>query len=1103
MTPTLSAVSALIYTLSVANNSGGLVNGAASPGSAGNVQWYAPTPPPPPPPSPAPPAPGGGARAFSLLSSTAGTGVPFSVGFAFRKGDIASGSGVVSDHGTLQVAPKSTWPDGSLKFAVLSGTADIASGTPRVITLSAGASSTGTALATTDLPSGVRTTGISVDCGAFGAATWTGTDFDSPFATWVSGHRMSSWIYRKPVGSDAHLVAWLEVRLYAGGAVEVLPWIENGYINVASPSNRSATYAFGLGGTVRNGGGAGTLIDLKHHQRTPVLDGAALSYWLGADPGVTVLHDRAYLMSTELVPAYWARIPPGNARVSALVSTYTPLAAHNLVYDGDSMASSGYQDPIGPLPQHEVLYLTGPDSSAVSLFGAVVRNGFAAGRYGIHYRDEATNRPPRPEDYPAQGLRDFQGYKDNGGVSGAITPVATGGNPPTWDIAHSPNVGYFAYLLTGRFYFMEQAQFVATTQYLGSSTSAQQRNGSQGLFQPDIGAFQTRSVAWGLRALAQALSATPDSDAAIRASLQTMLHNNINHYYDRYVAQANSPIGRIQGDGAYGEGTRTISSWMDDFVTWAMAYASLLGLPLGTGYQTKLTAVAVWKAKGVVHRLDAANVTGWPYMNPAVYAERDGPGTGGGVEPNVARNLDWIGGTGPFYTGADAYAATVLSAPGGVGWVDPATWRSTRQGTLASETWPETTPSMFQNMLPAMSQAVRLGAPGALEGYQRIVGAMNFGRITANQNDRPVWAVRPASGHRPAWAQSAPLDAWIPIPGTANPAGLALDSFCGWAYRADTGEIFVLAAGGHLDGFDNRVSSLPTMSDAPAWVVRNAASPSHGSDTEYNPDGKPSSRHTYATTHWVPAINRLMLIGCRFPYGPGVTTQDAVDGFDPDTNTWDAAATYPNIAAGYYGAGRDGNGNILSMWGRRLYTFPGGSISGTTAASSGTDVRSAWAYDSKRDRMFGLAWGDGEGFATGASPERRARLVNTASMDAAQQVVTFNASAALTQFDADGANTSGAGSLLQYGHLDYDPINDKFLYLAGIGAAAGRLYVITPNDTLTWDMSIAVDGPGGVNLPQTGTGGLQNKIVYAPALGGYLCMPTQSSTVYFRRTAPL
>lgn len=293
------------------------------------------------------------------------------------------------------------------------------------------------------------------------------------------------------------------------------------------------------------------------------------------------------------------------------------------------------------------------------------------------------------------------------------------------------------------------------------------------------------------------------------------------------------------------------------------------------------------------------------------------------------------------------------------------------------------------------------------------------------------------------------------------------------------------------------------MADAPAWVVRNTASPSITVDAEYNPDGKPSSRHTYATTWWVPSINRLMLIGCRFPYGPGVTTQDAVDGFNPDTNTWDAAGTYPNITPGYYGAGRDGSGNILSMWGRRLYTFPGGTVSGTTSASSATDIRSAWAYDSKRDRMFGLAWGDGEGFATGASPERRARLLNTASMDAAQLAVTFNASAALTQFDADGAFAGVGGSLLQYGHLDYDPVNDNYLYLSGIGSSAGRIYVIKPNATLVWDMSIATDGPGGVSLPQTAAGGLQNKLVYSPSLGGFLCMPTRTSTVYFRRTAPV
>ena len=44
-------------------------------------------------------------------------------------------------------------------------------------------------------------------------------------------------MYRKQVGTDAHLVAWLEVRLFPGGLVEILPSIENGYLLVTGPTS--------------------------------------------------------------------------------------------------------------------------------------------------------------------------------------------------------------------------------------------------------------------------------------------------------------------------------------------------------------------------------------------------------------------------------------------------------------------------------------------------------------------------------------------------------------------------------------------------------------------------------------------------------------------------------------------------------------------------------------------------------------------------------------------------------------------------------------------------------------------------------------------------
>ncbi|MBK9574235.1 MAG: hypothetical protein IPO43_16725 [Rhodoferax sp.] len=195
---------------------------------------------------------------------------------------------LVSDLPHLQIVPKNRWPDGSLKFAVISGRADLRGQAPLTVSLIKGASPIAPALTTGDLiASGIT---ASVDCGVYGAVAWGAADWSSPFQSWIGGPQMSSWVYRKPVGSDAHLVAWLEVRLFAGGAVEVLPWIENGYLRVAAPSNRSTTFAFVLGGSQR----FSASIDLPNHCRTP-LCGQRTVALAGRGPQVTAMHDTAYL----------------------------------------------------------------------------------------------------------------------------------------------------------------------------------------------------------------------------------------------------------------------------------------------------------------------------------------------------------------------------------------------------------------------------------------------------------------------------------------------------------------------------------------------------------------------------------------------------------------------------------------------------------------------------------------------------------------------------------------------------------------------------------------------------------------------------------------
>ncbi|RZI99080.1 MAG: hypothetical protein EOP39_25635, partial [Rubrivivax sp.] len=329
-----------------------------------------------------------GAMQFSLISPKNQAQAPFCVGFAFKRGDIPAGSSVGSSLSAFQVTPRTTWPDGSLKFAQLAGVATLTANTLQTVRLRviSTAAATGTPLSLADL----KKTGLTAEVGAgtLGTASFGAADWDAPLNTWVSGAQMSSWIFRKPVGSDAHLTAWLEVRLFAGGAVEVLPWIENGYLNVAGPTSKSATYTFKINGNQR----FSAAINLPHHCRTPLISGTALSYWLGDDPAVTPRHDLAYLQATEQVPTYGARVAPSAPVAQRLLASDTPLAQGNFTYDADAMPSSGFQEPIGLLPQHDVLYLT---CDSETTFGAVVRNGYAAGRYAIHYRDEKTQRPLR------------------------------------------------------------------------------------------------------------------------------------------------------------------------------------------------------------------------------------------------------------------------------------------------------------------------------------------------------------------------------------------------------------------------------------------------------------------------------------------------------------------------------------------------------------------------------------------------------------------------------------------------------------------------------------------------------------------------------------
>lgn len=648
---------------------------------------------------------------FQVTAAQAGTNLPFTIGHAFKKGEIPQGSVIVGNIPELQVVSKNLWPDGSMKFAIVSGLTSFTTAGSKTIGLSIGQATTATLLTTADL----RATGISaaIDAGSFGAASWSGADWDLPFMEWVRGPFMSSWIYRKQIGSDAHLVGWMEVRLYKGGAVEVLPWIENGYLTVAAPTNKNATYAFSLGGTQR----FSATFDLLNHTRTVLVSGSVLSHWLGSDPKLTPTHDRTYLQATRLVPAYRGQLPSTAALWTTLAQSYTPLQQGNYP---TSMGTAGYHGSIGLLPDWDVAYLASSDLRA---YAGVIANAYSAGRYGIHFRDERTQRPLRFSSYPNLVLEGSSGLAGTGASSkNTYTPVASGTKPPTWNSTHHPSVGFMAYLLTGRFYFMEEVQFAATVHYLKNTDI--QRQFASGVLLSSAGANTTRGAAWATRTLAQAACITPDSDTALRTEFLASVEANVNFYHGRYVAIPNNPLGFVQpysdyttnGDNKYFE-----AAWMQDFFTAAYGYALDLDLALSATGKTRMKDFFAWKARSIIGRLGGTASTDYLYRDAAVYTVAIAP----------TDTPDYPNGTGPWFANwGQAYTATTGSPNSGLA------------GDLRGGNFPDAT-SYWGNLQPAIAYAVEHNIPGALDAYRRMTGAANWVTLANNMNASPIWSVRP------------------------------------------------------------------------------------------------------------------------------------------------------------------------------------------------------------------------------------------------------------------------------------------------------------------------------------------------------------------------
>lgn len=674
-----------------------------------------------------PAATDGSTPKFRLSSGVDAALAPFCMGYAFRPGEVPSGKSVACDLPNFQATVLNRWSDGSAKFAVLAGRATLASGQTRELLLRAADPTSGAALTEAAL----KATNISAVLsfaphGSVDLAALIGvpSTYDAAGRRWsagrvrevVSGPEMSSWIYQAPLGGHLHLCAWFEVRYWASGHVEVLPWLENGWLGVAGPTSHDGTLSFAMNGSQR----MSKALTITHHSRVVAVSGRPAGHWAPAASPVRYAHDTAYLQSTRLVPRYMATASA--SLIDRQPATFEPLMQGR--FPG-GMGAGGYDASIGLLPEWDVSYLVG--NGVERALDTVLVHGFAAGRYGIHYRDETTNQPLRFSSYPDLCLRDSAslGVSDNGTSSrNAYTPAATGTKPPNWANSHHPSIGYMAYLVSGWFYFAEEAQFAATLGYLKQQNVA--RESARGVLLTNVGANTTRGAAWALRTLVQAATVTPDGDAALREELLGSVVSNIDYYHNKYVVQPNNAFGICHpySDYTAGDGKYRHAMWMEDFFTAAWGYTLSLKLSLPAASSSKLSDFFQWKARSAVGRLGQAGV-------PIEYNHADAAQYSVAVAPSD--NADFKNGRGPWYADWGAiYTATTGAAN-----TDAST------NVLRGAYFPEPT-SYWGNFQPAIAYAVEHGAVGARDAYERMTSTTNWTQMVSRFAVHPVWGVEPS-----------------------------------------------------------------------------------------------------------------------------------------------------------------------------------------------------------------------------------------------------------------------------------------------------------------------------------------------------------------------
>jgi hypothetical protein len=539
-----------------------------------------------------------GVRLQNTGSSTEASGY-VSFGQVFLAGAVRPGDSLVARINgvkyAVQMDVKSTNADGSVRQAVLTLNAPaIAAGATLDLILAKGTAAgfSGSApSASALLASGYDTSVSFTFHNANGTTTTDSASAATALRAALSAGTVKNWL-SGPGGNEYDVVTTVDggklkvefdIRAYANGTTQTNVTFDNGWMFSPGKTNLNYDVSINQGGKqVYSAIGVNQyLYSMWHHE---VGSAGTIS--------PNVQYDVPYLMAAGAIPAYDTSYGVSDAGIQA---NYTGLNPTNTRPMGTAevdphMGDPGARPDIAIQPDWVAQWLMSQNATARAVMMA---NADASGSVPWHFTDENTSKPINEQTYPTF----FQSSLNNGAYW--ITPAngwpAYESTTDPWgpETSHMPDLNYISYLTTGSHYQLDLLQ--AAADYAITSTQPYYAYNSpnpvdpsnpgsaiyMGVATPNL---EERAIAWGIRQVAEAAYATPDSDP-LKVYFTSALDAALNGLAQHYITNsATASYGTIQGfilgsEGASGTETPIVSPWQEDYIVTALAEVAGMNIP--------------------------------------------------------------------------------------------------------------------------------------------------------------------------------------------------------------------------------------------------------------------------------------------------------------------------------------------------------------------------------------------------------------------------------------------------------------------------------------------------------------------------------------------